>query len=60
MLASSFVALGYILYASVRDPSVGYPSLLSNIAVIGVSLGYYYAILKRRGWAFQDPPAEST
>ncbi|HEY3778286.1 MAG TPA: APC family permease [Rhizomicrobium sp.] len=53
------LALAYILYTNWLDPDVGRPSLIANLAVIALSLGYYMFVLRRRGgWVLRDPEEE--
>jgi len=54
------LALGYVFYTSAIDPDVGQPSLIANIAVMALSVGYYIVVLRRKAaWAFRDPEAEA-
>jgi amino acid transporter len=50
------LALAYILYTSWLDPDAGRPSLIANVVVIVLALGYYAMVLRRRGgWVLRDP-----
>lgn len=54
------LALVYVFYTSALDPAVGQPSLITNAAIIVVSLVYYVVVHRRRGgWTLRDPEAES-
>ena len=53
------LALTYIFYTSALDPSVGQQSLITNAAVIVVSLIYYAVVHHRKGgWTLRGPDEE--
>jgi amino acid transporter len=48
--------LGYVIYASALDPTVGRKSLWATLAVVAVSAAYYWLVLRRRGeWVLHQP-----
>jgi L-asparagine transporter-like permease len=50
----SLVALAAVIAADLLDADVGRPSLIANLAVMALSAGYYFAVLRRRGdWALR-------
>ena len=52
--AVSLAALAAVVVADLFDPQVGRPSLIANLAVMGLSAGYYLLVLRRRGdWALR-------
>lgn len=57
---AGLLALAWILYTSWLDPDIGRPSLIANLAVIALSLGYYFLVLRTRGrWVLRGPEEES-
>ena len=53
------VALAYVFYTSAIDPDLGQPSLIINVAVAIVAVGYYAIIVRRKkNFAFRDPDSE--
>ena len=56
---SGLLALTYIFYTSALDPSIGQQSLITNAAVIVVSLIYYAVVHHRKGgWTLRGPDEE--
>jgi amino acid transporter len=56
MPVAGLVVLAYVIYLSWLDPDVGRKSLLATAAMVALSLGYYYAFLRRRGeWVLRGP-----
>jgi amino acid transporter len=56
----SLIALAYVFYTSVLDPSVGRPSLITNAIIIVVSLAYYAFVHWRKGgWTLRGPDEET-
>jgi hypothetical protein len=52
--AISLMALAAVVAADLFDADIGRPSLMANLAVMGLSAGYYWLVLRRRGdWALR-------
>jgi amino acid transporter len=52
----ALIALGYVVYANFLDPDIGRPSLLATLAMMAVSAGYYFFVLRRKGdWVLRGP-----
>jgi len=49
------ITLGYVIYTSALDTSVGQPSLLANGAIVVVALLYYWFGLRKAGWVLRGP-----
>ncbi len=50
----SLAALAAVVAADLFDAEVGRPSLIANLAVMALSAGYYWLVLRRRGdWALR-------
>ena len=50
----SLAALAAVIAADLFDADVGRPSLIANLAVMALSAGYYFVVLRRRGdWALR-------
>jgi amino acid transporter len=48
--------VGFILWMAARDSDNGRPGLIAAAASIGVSLVYYWAVVRRRGaWTIRNP-----
>jgi amino acid transporter len=55
----SLASLGYVVYTSALDPEIGRPSLIINVAIAIVSVGYYAIIVRRKNnFAFRDLESE--
>jgi amino acid transporter len=53
---TALIALGYVVYANFLDPEVGRPSLWATLAMMAVSAGYYFFVLRRKGdWILRGP-----
>ena len=54
------LALIYVIYTSAIDPDIGQPSLIANVAIMALSLGYYAIVLRRKGdWTLRDPESDA-
>ncbi|HEY5008628.1 MAG TPA: APC family permease [Caulobacteraceae bacterium] len=50
----SLAALAAVVAADLFDAEIGRPSLIANLAVMALSAGYYWLVLRRRGdWALR-------
>jgi amino acid transporter len=50
----SLAALAAVVAADLFDAEIGRPSLIANLAVMALSAGYYFVVLRRRGdWALR-------
>ena len=58
----ALLALVYILYADWIDPTVGRPSLIATLAMMGVAALYFLLLRRRRGedWAMVGPAEDTT
>jgi amino acid transporter len=55
MPIAALIVLGYVLYLSWLDTD-GRSSLLATFAAMGISLAYYFLVVRRRGvWVLNDP-----
>jgi amino acid transporter len=51
----TLAALAYVVVLNWQDAEEGRISLIVTGAQILISLGYYYLVLRRRGWSVRDP-----
>ena len=57
---AGLLALVYVIYTSAIDPDIGQPSLIANVAIMALSLGYYAIVLRRKGdWTLRDPESDA-
>ena len=55
----TLAALAYVVVLNWQDAKEGRVSLIVTMAQILISLGYYYLVLRRRGWSVRDPAQTS-
>ena len=51
----TFMALAAITWATWFDPDEGRPAILATLVQIALSAGYYWLVLRRRGWTASVP-----
>ena len=58
--ALALVALAGVLWSDWLDPGEGRSGLIAALAVAVFSAGYYWLVLRRRGWALRGPEEEES
>ncbi len=51
----TLAALAYVIFMNWQDLEEGRISLIATVAQILLSLGYYFLVLRSRGWSVRDP-----
>lgn len=53
---AALLMMVYVVYTNWLDPVIGRPSLITTVAIIILSAGYYALVLRRRGvWVLEGP-----
>ena len=51
----TFVALALIAWAAWLDPAEGRPAILATLVQVAIAAGYYWLVLRRKGWTAVVP-----